>query len=41
VPGSGNADVFGMSIHHFSAKLHLTGERATLGTKGRIITSSR
>jgi hypothetical protein len=33
-PGSGKAGVFGMSIHHFSAKLHLTGERALWGRTG-------
>jgi hypothetical protein len=33
-PGSGKTGVFGMSAHRFVAKLHLTGEQATLGRTG-------
>jgi hypothetical protein len=33
-PGSGKAGVFGISIHHFRANLHLTEERALLGRTG-------
>ena len=39
-PGSGKAGVFGMSIHHFGAKLHLTGS-GRCWEERRIITSSR
>jgi hypothetical protein len=32
--GSGKTDVFGMSAHRLSAKVHLTGEQAPMGRTG-------